>query len=391
MERNNSRVAIYWPSSGLAPVGGPPGYLFNLKTGLDGSDSVCFVAGEGFPCSIKSAIPQRIRKLRLAAKYSTLYKQHRPASDCVTDFCAVHFHSTEDLFLARKWLEQYPGKVVLTSHTPCAPHVEKANSLESADIRLFQDGLSHLQDVDEFAFKRADYVVFPCAGAEEPYYHTWNDYSDLRDPRKVKYIATGIAPCSARLSREAVRAKYGIPGDARVVSFVGRHDYIKGYDLLKQAASDLLRENANVWFLIAGNERPLKGLDCSRWIEAGWTDDPYSIVAASDFFALPNRETYFDLVMLEVLSLGKPVIASRTGGNRHFESFDAPGIHLYDGVDGLRASLAKFSSLGFDELEALGASNRALFDTNFTCGHFARRYLAFFDDILSKGEGKLVR
>lgn len=68
------------------------------------------------------------------------------------------------------------------------------------------------------------------------------------------------------------------------------------------------------------------GLKDSRWKEVGWTNDSQSIIAASDVFVLPNRETYFDIIMLEVLSCGKIVIASRTGGNKYFEKIGAKGV-----------------------------------------------------------------
>ena len=65
-----------------------------------------------------------------------------------------------------------------------------------------------------------------------------------------------------------------------------------------------------------------EGLKTDHWIEVGWTNDPHSLIAASDVFVLPNHETYFDLILLEVLSLGVPVVMSRTGGNKFFEQFN---------------------------------------------------------------------
>ena len=45
---------------------------------------------------------------------------------------------------------------------------------------------------------------------------------------------------------------------------------------------------------------------------SSWTNDPHSLINASDMFILPNKETYFDLIMLEVLSMGKIVLATNT-------------------------------------------------------------------------------
>ena len=78
---------------------------------------------------------------------------------------------------------------------------------------------------------------------------------------------------------------------------------------------------------------PICGLKNQHWIEIGWTNNPYSIIEASDLFILPNRETFFDLILLEVLSLGKNVLISWCGGNKKFADFNSEGILFFHNVD----------------------------------------------------------
>ena len=56
-------------------------------------------------------------------------------------------------------------------------------------------------------------------------------------------MATGTAPKSALVTKEEMRKKYGIPQDAFVISYVGRHNEIKGYDALKEIGKHLLDAN----------------------------------------------------------------------------------------------------------------------------------------------------
>ena len=63
-----------------------------------------------------------------------------------------------------------------------------------------------------------------------------------------------------------------------------------------------------------------------RWIEVGWTDEPHSLTNASDCLVVPNRQTYFDLVILEGLSLGIPIVTSMTGGNKYFKKEKCGGV-----------------------------------------------------------------
>ncbi len=82
-----------------------------------------------------------------------------------------------------------------------------------------------------------------------------------------------------------------------------------------------------------GNKGRIDPPESSDWIEVGWTDDTYSYVNASDLFILPNRETYFDLALLETMSLGRSALISRTGGNKIFEGMEDRGIYTFGSED----------------------------------------------------------
>ena len=118
----------------------------------------------------------------------------------------------------------------------------------------------------------------------------------------------------------------------------------------------------------------MKGLNHNRWIEVGWTDDPYSIINASDVFLLPNKETYFDLILLEVLSLGKIVIASKTGGNKYFERFKNSGI-LFENCTGAIMEIEKMKNKAVGERQLLENYNKELFKKYFTSSVFSDNYI----------------
>ena len=89
-------------------------------------------------------------------------------------------------------------------------------------------------------------------------------------------MPTGIVGCKAKVNREDFRKKYGIPDNAFVISYAGRHNEIKGYADLKRLGEKLLADK-NVYFLIAGKEEPMTGLKNDHWIEVGWTNDPQDV------------------------------------------------------------------------------------------------------------------
>lgn len=381
---------IHWPIDRLKPKGGPSGYLFNLEQGLEENGTVGYEflpeAGHSVERSgvLQRIVPKRIKDLRRLRNLEMLPRLSKQPSVHYEDYSSIHFHSTEDLYVHRKALEQYTGTVILTSHSPCVYHQELIARLNPKDAQRATDKLKALDIIDEYSFKRADYIIFPCTEAEEPLFHTWERYEEIRDPSKIRYCLTGTRGCRAAVSREETRRRFGIPQSAFVITYVGRHNKIKGYADLLEVAPFLLK-NENVWFLNAGKEGPLYGLNHPRWIEAGWTDDPHSIIAAADVFVLPNKETYFDLVLLEVLSLGQLIVASNTGGNRLFERLGTDGIRLYDEPKGLVRQLDTIMKEDAWVLQNRREENKALFESSFTCQAFARRYAQTMDEIEQSG------
>lgn len=382
------KLLMYFPENKLAPKGGPAGYLYNLKCEIAKGDRtepiIEFLPpveeGSEIHRFTKKYTPVRGQEFVRAIKMIKLAKKKVWPDDGYLKYDAIHFHSTEDMYFCRDFLNKYKGHVFLTSHTPCASYVEKMERLNKVDICLFRKQLKVLEEIDAYAFGRADHIIFPCLEAEEPYYHTWANYNQIRVKEKYEYIPSGINRCMVNRDREYVRAQYEIPEDAFVVSFVGRHNEIKGYHSLRLIGEKAIKEN--VWFLIAGKETPLKRLKNKLWIEAGWTNDPHSLIAASDVFILPNKETYFDLVLLEVLSLGKIVITTDTGGNKYFKNFNQTGIFYYQTIVEAVAQIMRVKAMSITEREQLEHRNFEIYNKNFTTGHFAEKYFHLLNSLL---------
>lgn len=384
-----SKTLIHFPKDRIAPKGGPSGYLYNLSCGLNeiGAEEFDFLppAGSSYEQNrvLQRLVPGRLKDIRRLRNLLMLSDRSLPAPVDYASYDCLHFHSTEDLYLHRNTLEQYRGTVILTSHSPCVYHEELISRLNPKDADRKKKELASLEQIDTFAFRRADVVVFPCPEAEEPYYHTWENYALIRNESKLRYLPTGIQGCTAKVDRDEVRKNYGIPSGAFVMSYVGRHNSVKGYDSLKDAVLPMLDQDSNMWMIVAGKEGPLSSPSHERWIEAGWTNDPHSLIAASDVFILPNKETFFDLIMLEVLSLGVPIVASDTGGNRYFNKFENAGIKLYSDSDELVMSVSMVKEMSSSERQILCESNKALFASEFGCARFAKRYRALIGGLCS--------
>lgn len=386
------KLLIYYPEDALEPKGGPAGYLYNLKKGLeecrkqenlpvDISFYSNMPSGIENNSELRKRIPKRLLEFRRALNDARFLRKKFPIDNGMFAYDIIHFHSAEKMYLCRDFLNQYHGKVILTSHCPCGIYKERIDKLNPFDYKLMRNQIDKLGELDRYAFERADYIIFPCKDAEEPYFNTWPRYTSIRKDEKYRYMPTGIIACHAKINRENYRKKYGIPNDAFVISYVGRHNEIKGYTDLRQMGEQVLKD-PNTYFLIGGKEEPIKGLNNDRWIEVGWTTDPYSLIAASDVFVLPNRETYFDLVLLEVLSLGIPVVLSDTGGNKFFKKYDLKGLKYFSSVDQGVEAIKCFQLMDKQIRKKAGEKLAELCETEFSVKEFAHRYIQIISEIV---------
>jgi UDP-glucose:(heptosyl)LPS alpha-1,3-glucosyltransferase len=141
---------------------------------------------------------------------------------------------------------------------------------------------------------------------------------------KISVIYNGVDPerfhpRNRAMAREKIRKRWDIPGDARLVLFVGAGFQRKGLDRLLKAW-ELLRL-AEVYLLVVGGDAhqrqyvSLAKKHANGTIRfAGRQEDVASYYGAADLLALPARQEAFGNVVLEALASGLPVLISEVVG-----------------------------------------------------------------------------
>lgn len=319
-------------------LGGPMAYLFNLKSHLDKVSCEHEVSyldfernvtkGNGVKASFKNVIrkylPHVIKEKYLIDNVRKLVnskKQYLELNKSILENSDVLFcHSTIDCYIVSEICRKYGfnKKIVMTSHTPVPFSHDIFFKLKDNHGIEFHKVLEFYRYIDVLAYSAADKIFFPCEESLQIYEKYLPDLK--RDDIKVKieYLATGINRCEPELTIEGFKNKYNIDKDKIVISYIGKRNTIKGFDKLLELHQLVVKSPVRdkVVFVIAG-DGPIQAPARSDIIDIGWTKDPFSIINASDYFILANRETYFDLIALEVLSLGTKLLASNNGGNCH--------------------------------------------------------------------------
>lgn len=386
------RILIWYNKDNLKPIGGPSGYLYNLWLGLNklGEENINKVDFLNYKEHNKSVNKNYKNSLLRFFKpfFSLIFRLIRKLdlntiTNNLSDYDLIHFHNSIDFFANRKSIRKLNCKVILTSHSPKPYYrefIEDNLKLNYLQYIFFCVPIFFLKFSEFYAFKKTDYLIFPALEAIEPYtnYSRWFKRFFSNNEDKIFYVETGIEPAVATNQSIFLKSKNK---DNKTFCYVGRHNKVKGYDILKEAAKHALNDKFNIDFLIAGKEEPFKGLIHERWNEIGWTNRPYDYINYSDFFILPNRQTYFDIVLLEVLSLGKPVILSDTGGNKFFKKFNSAGIIYFRNMEHLKDIIVRCSEYDRLEIIKIGEINKKIFFEHFTNVKFAEKYLLLMEKL----------
>lgn len=212
----------------------------------------------------------------------------------------------------------------------------------------------------------------------------------LTPKRRVELVALGtdLASVQSRAGSGAfVRSKHGWASD-RLVGIVGRLQEWKGQDVFLRAAALIAGTHPDVKFLVVGGAvlgwegdypQRLQGLARDLGIAdrvhfAGHQDDVYPWFDALDVVVHASFGEPFGLVLVEAMALGKPLIATNSGGPADIVEHGTsgllvpPGNHeaMADALIGLLDDSERSGRMG--SAAALRAQH---FDESAMAGRFA--------------------
>jgi len=219
------------------------------------------------------------------------------------------------------------------------------------------------------------------------------------DRDKVWTVTNGIdlATLRERARPGTVRSELDIPDDAPVVTQVGQITPWKGHRFLLRALPRLRREFPALRVLVVGEPMTPKDADYLtrlRWNVAataldetvlftGWRDDVPSVIADSDVVVLPSRAEPFGRAVLEAMALGKPVVATNTGGLPELVSHRQSGL-LVDYGDAAALADAIAVLLRSPEVRRHMGENAAGDAERFDLARTAAQIQNLYDDLLDR-------
>jgi glycosyltransferase involved in cell wall biosynthesis len=206
----------------------------------------------------------------------------------------------------------------------------------------------------------------------------------------IRVIHNGVATQEivCRKSRKVLKEELGISQDAFVIGTLGRMVAVKGHSYFLEGAKQVKALKSNVIFVLAG-DGPLKA-DAMNFIQQerldetvkllGFRNDPYDLLNMFDVFALTSLHEGIPMVLLEAMSLEKPIVATAVGGipeiltNRDTALLIEPrNSFLF-----AKACVELIENTRFRETIAKNAKNKLL--ENYTININAQKAMALYEE-----------
>ncbi|MFC2109199.1 glycosyltransferase [Bacteroidota bacterium] len=295
----NDKILVFSNYKMQKNSGGPSGYLY--KCILENTPTNVVLLHDELKKN-KNKVRNKIKN-KINYWCSLFYNNNRNnhvikfiASNC-KDYKYLYFH---DVFTLSSVLHLIKKNqiVVLQSHSPELPSKEIYNA--NNDV----EQLKINQSIEKKSFGRADVLIFPNKNCESIYRDV------IKKNHCIKYLITGI---------KKINSKVHYPLESNYINllYIGRRNDIKGFNTLIEVFKKAAQQRKDLRLFIAGGG---KEVDEEYIFDLGTVSTAYDWINSVDFVFSLNKQSYFDLNVIETICLGTPLIMSTTEGHEFFKN-----------------------------------------------------------------------
>lgn len=187
--------------------------------------------------------------------------------------------------------------------------------------------------------------------------------------------------------------KWGIKEEAEIVLFVGRLNWVKGFDTLIPAFADVLKKRSNAMLVIAGPDEAGYGAKIKSQISNLKINEKViftglisgkekeAVLHESNIFVLPSFSESFSMATIEAMAAGLPVVITKGVAISEEIKNSNTGVViekdqklLTDAIVGLLENK--------DEAKKMGGRGKEFVYKNFSAESVARRFIEEYNVII---------
>ncbi|MDP6156139.1 MAG: glycosyltransferase [Candidatus Thermoplasmatota archaeon] len=247
-----------------------------------------------------------------------------------------HSHYWDAGFVANELAERYHTGFIHTSHSlGILKKKQMPDTVENEERFFFTRRISSEKEI----FDAAMSIIVSTPTEKEDYVRDYDISGD-----KLKIIPPGVDTTRfAPGDKEKSLILIGMP-KKRIIFSLSRIDSRKGLDLLIRAAGRVMEHVEDIVLVIGGGSKDmgedekevltgLKGIAgdmgiLDKVLFTGYLPDDIvpAYYSAAEMFIVPSRYEPFGLTILESMSVGTPVIATKFGGPSHIITHGTDGF-----------------------------------------------------------------
>lgn len=206
--------------------------------------------------------------------------------------------------------------------------------------------------------------------------------------RRIGIVYNGITSLLDAKVDKSVEANLGLSSADMVIGTVSRLDSIKNQALMVAAFARVVHEFPNAKLLLIGDGPERENLESqiaslnieSNVVISGFVHDVVSHLSIVDVFLLTSFSEGTSMALLEAMSLAKPIIATRVGGNTELLSHEETALLIdSDDEEGLSKCLRKLLSDAQLRTQ-LGNRAQSRFNENFDVSQMVLQYERLYSD-----------
>lgn len=380
----------------LRPGGGPSGYLSNLRSGLlDLKDSQIAVRSykesndrhsdwqeSRLRRTIINTIPTWLGINLIYLHEIFRWNKKFPPGELLEELTQSQVLVFHSLVMARSYMQGNlikGQKIYIMPHSPVDFSSETISNIQNRFGQSRRWGQLHHQlcSYELKAYGSIDGIITPCQEALEGYFSFDAQKRALFETFPLHELPTGVAPFKARRTKAEVLAELGIPPHKKIIGYFGRYHHHKGFDIYVELVKRMLLAKRPEFYFISAGDGYITPPKMENYLNLGWKkDDLADYLNCVDVVMAPNRETYFDLAIIEAMSLGKPIITSFTGGNKYLSNLSEGIIVVKDNLaEGYLDQLTELNNK--HPWECLGKKNNITYERYFNEKTFVNNHINF--------------
>lgn len=344
------KILIFAPYQYDINAGGPCGFIaHNL---VNKPDDFFVLSHKNFSNSffekVERKIVSKINKYEYAAFYYNKLKAYK--------YKFVYFHDCISLQNCLKWIPKNQI-VILQSHCPELPSQEHQSAFPEQT-----EYINFLKKAEKNAFERADILVFPNEDCVPL-------YKEIIAPHnEIKLILSGA---QQGYSKGDIPSENIIKKDKINLMYIGRRNEIKGFDIVLNTYREVYQQRKDLNLIIIGKGEKIEE---EGICDVGFSNNPIGWYNSVDYLINANRQSYFDLSIIEALSTGVPIIMSNNYGHKYYENKSSL-IHTYD-----VQNLSELKNILLNDLQKRDFNrkdNQELYLNHLTDEHYYKRFKEF--------------